>query len=91
MSYTRRFWQQVDVRGYRDCWAWQGSVTAAGHGKYKGQMAHRMALFLSGVKVMPRTDVHHLCAQKLCVNPYHLQVLTHSDHSTVTRGERSGV
>lgn len=89
--YKRQFWGNVDVGGIAECWGWRGSVDPGGHGVYLGQRSHRIALYLSGVLIRPRTDVHHICGQKLCCNPMHLQVMRHSDHSRVTRGIKSGI
>lgn len=90
MSYNaEKFWANVDVRGVGDCWLWQGRSHAGEYGVWKGQGAHRMALWLSGVKLDSRHDCHHVCGQKLCCSPFHLQVLMHADHGRVTASERN--
>jgi len=47
------------------------------------QMAHRVSLALCGVKV-DGLIVHHMCRNKLCVNPSHLQLLeSHHEHGAL--------
>lgn len=87
MSYDiASFWALVDVKDNVDeCWLWLGPTDAAGYGVFKGQRAHRMSLFFSGVNPGKGQDVNHRCETVGCVSPFHLQVMTHSDHSRWTR------
>lgn len=81
------FWANVSVGHKADpdaCWIWEGPITEDGYGLFKSQRAHRVALWLSGVPTRYRTDVDHMCKTRMCVNPFHLQVLRHSDHSRLT-------
>lgn len=88
-----KFWAHVTVGGVTDCWPWTGRVDDAGYGRYKGQGAHRLSLYLSGVPMDSRHDVDHECGVKGCVSPFHLRVMTHADHARVTasmRGQQHG-
>lgn len=86
------FWRDVSVQpSMVSCWNWLGRVTPSGYGKHRGHAAHRLAVWLSGVPLDSRLDVNHACRNKLCCNPGHLQVLRHSDHSRVTRGQQHGI
>lgn len=73
------FWARLDPEDAADvegCWPWQGMVVQNGYGMaFRGGRdvgAHRFAYeFLVG----PLGDWHldHLCRNKLCVNPWHLE------------------
>lgn len=80
------FWARVDRSG--DCWAWTGALNAKGYGicRYQGRtlLAHRLAFgFTSGP--VPSGDLDHLCRNRRCVNPGHLEAVLHRDN--VLRGE----
>lgn len=65
------------------CWLWQGHITNAGYGRMswkRGDLmtrgAHRIALEAIGEAVPTDLVVDHLCRQRNCVNPDHLEVVT---------------
>ena len=83
-----RFWRKVDTSGGPTaCWWWLtkgNKSTPYRYGYFAmpgGQVgAHRVALVLSGVKIKPPLEVDHLCGNKNCVNPLHLEVVTHREN-----------
>lgn len=74
------------------CWLWHGSVQRDGYarfwigpGKTKTMLAHRVwweHLFgpIGETADGERLTLHHDCYTKHCVNPAHLQALTHAAH-----------
>lgn len=73
------------------CWLWTGAVDWAGYGEVwwrgKRHRAHR-AVYQAYRGIMP-TELDHLCREKRCVNPGHLEPVTHPEnlrrhYSTVT-------
>ena len=70
-----------------DCWIWKGAISTHGYGlvarkKYaKHQYAHRIAYVIHIGPVPDGHDIHHSCGNKACVNPEHLEALTHADHA----------
>lgn len=76
------------------CWLWTGSVVTAGYGAIsvfrKNTSAHR-ASYVAFVGEIPTGKlVRHKCDTKLCVNPEHLTLGTHSDNA-YDRSERGRV
>lgn len=78
------------------CWIWQGATgfhpkyrkhrygqikVTTGFKQSYLTTAHRYAYEVAnGVSVPKGMDVDHICGTKLCVNPAHLQVLSHWDN-----------
>lgn len=78
-----RFWLKVDKGG--DCWLWTASVLPNGYGQFDHTTAHRRSIeFTTGKPVPAGAVVDHLCRNRLCVNPSHLEVVTQS--TNVNRG-----
>lgn len=79
------------MRGADDCWLWQAGTfgTVMGYGCFydRGRMryAHRVAYELEVGAVPEGMELDHTCRQPLCVNPAHLQPVTHAEN--VRRGE----
>lgn len=84
----RRFWSRVDKSG--DCWLWLGGYSGNGYGRFspkrdKGVGAHRFA-YESVVGPIPSgKEIDHLCRNRGCVNPAHLEVVTSKQN--LLRGE----
>jgi hypothetical protein len=73
-----RFWSKVDKSG--ECWTWLGAQTANGYGRnmFRGRriMAHRIAYMLVLGDIPTNFQIDHLCRNRLCVNPNHLEAVT---------------
>ncbi len=82
-----RFWAKVDTSG--DCWEWTaGTTVRGGYGWFNTgsapMVAYRVAwLFLRG-DIPSGLELDHLCRNVLCVNPNHLEPVTHAEN--VRRG-----
>lgn len=74
-----RFWEKVIKKNNNECWDWFGSKSR-GYGNigYKGKTykAHRISFLLAGHNLDPMLTIDHLCMNKLCVNPDHLEQVT---------------
>lgn len=62
------------------CWIWSGAITSAGYGNVKrggrNFKAHRLLWTILRGKLRARLVLDHLCRNRRCVNPYHLEPVT---------------
>lgn len=67
-----------------ECWLWTGCFGGNGYGAFameeKTYSAHHAAWLLYRGKIEPGLEVDHLCRQKACVNPNHLEPVTHKEN-----------
>lgn len=87
LSDIERFWSKVSHT--TGCWFWLGSLDTHGYGNFKAQgrkwLSHRIAYFLTtGSLTGQGLEFDHLCRVRHCVNPEHLEAVTHREN--VRRG-----
>lgn len=74
-----RFMQYVEVDG-SGCWQWVGAIRPSGYGAFqvlKGSVrAHRFIYQLLVGPIPDGLHLDHLCRNKACVNPKHLEPVT---------------
>ena len=68
-----------------ECWVWKGRRDREGYGVtyVRGQAtgAHRVAVERArGEKLLAGEVVRHLCRCRACVNPAHLEPVTHREN-----------
>jgi HNH endonuclease len=83
-----QFWPKVDKSG--ECWTWTGYVNQSGYGRFylstekRATMAHRFAYEQIVGPIPEGLTLDHLCRNRGCVNPAHLEPVTNREN--VLRG-----
>lgn len=76
-----RFWSYVDKSGPGGCWTWTGGKSPDGYGiLHINNTTAYMPRFAYELMVAPIPDglePDHLCRNRACVNPAHLEPVTH--------------
>lgn len=88
---TNRFWNKVNKT--ETCWVWTAGKNADGYGYISESKngvkrhfrAHRLAYEFSHGLIPVGLELDHLCRNRACVNPAHLEVVT--SKINVLRGE----
>ena len=78
------FLDRFAVDAESGCWIWQGPPASGGHGQvainHVTVTAHRAVYEHFNGPLAEGMTLHHLCSNRLCVNPAHMQEMTHSEH-----------
>lgn len=70
------------ARGY-------GQIQAGGRAAKRGYLAHRLAYEVAFGPIPAGMQVDHICHVRLCVNPSHLRLATHSENQQNRSGAGS--
>lgn len=74
----------VQAKINTDCWVWSGAKSSKGYGCLwsggKSHLAHRFVYELMIEPLTPGAQVDHKCRNILCVNPDHLEPVTHAEN-----------
>lgn len=83
-SLQERFWPKVDKRGPGGCWIWTAAKTPLGYGAISVEgvprRAHRISYVWSKGPIPDGLEIDHLCRVRSCVNPDHLEAVTHKEN-----------
>lgn len=84
---AERFWKKVNRCGPGECWNWLASTTGqTGYGQFWmkdiGRMApaHRVAYELEVGVIPDGLYIDHLCRNRGCCNPAHLEPVTNAEN-----------
>lgn len=82
VSLPQRFWSKVQMT--ESCWLWVGAIKENGYGRFRfdgrAQHAHRVAYQAMRGEVPSELELDHLCRNRRCVNPDHLEAVTHREN-----------
>lgn len=85
----KKFWSHVDKTGDEGCWNWKGHKKSSKyygifHYRKKTPGAHRISYAIHHNEDISDKHIHHICENRGCVNPDHLEALLPIDHMRKT-------
>lgn len=90
VSPAERFWNAVMPEPMSGCWLWDGAYNNKGYGRLSVgsiadgsagfAMAHRISFELHFGPIPESLELDHLCRNPSCVNPQHLEPVTHAEN-----------
>lgn len=84
-----RFSDKIERIPFSTCWYWLGALDRDGYAQFRldgrAPMAHRVAYEHFVAKIGDGLEIDHLCKNRSCVNPTHLQPVPHAEN--VRRGD----
>jgi len=92
-SAEERFWDKVNREGENGCWEWTAYILPNGYGWFglvtganqRNALAHRVAYEFVVGPVPTGLQLDHLCRNRRCVNPDHLEPVTRREN--ILRGQ----
>lgn len=89
----KRFARKIRAGGHDlQCWEWNGAKSRNGYGTFDDNgtvNAHKWAWRWLVGDIPEGMELDHICRNRLCVRPSHLQVVTHAEHSALGVKQRS--
>lgn len=71
---ARDVWSMLDIGDWWDCWPYTGVLNSSGYGP------HRRTFLAAGGYIPDGLELDHLCGNKPCCNPLHLEPVTPAEN-----------
>ncbi len=85
----RRFTAKIQIDEVNGCWVWTAAISGPGYAVLsvggRAALAHRVSYELFVGPIPLGLELDHLCRNTRCVNPDHLEPVTHREN--MVRGE----
>lgn len=82
--FETEFHSRYDIHPQSGCFEWKinpkRSATKPNYPAFKDVKAYNVAFLLAGGIIPEKTELDHLCRNKRCVNPSHLEPVTHAEN-----------
>lgn len=87
-----RFSDKYTINEQTGCWEWHGSINDDGYGHVRdGQKiirAHQYSYLLFFGEIPEDCELDHLCNNRICVNPKHLEAVSHTENVARIKGRK---
>ena len=89
----KRYKRLVEIGEPGQCWNWLGNTNKkTGYGKkqWLGEswLAHRWVWTMLFGSIPSDMTINHICSNRRCVNPHHLEVVSHTENCRHGRGTK---
>ena len=80
----QKFTDKIHPEPNTGCWLWAGALNRDGYGianrQYRTRMAHSISYEFVFGPIPEGLELDHLCRVRCCVNPDHLEAVTHLEN-----------
>ena len=84
-TFEERLTTRYEVDPSTGCWLWMGTLTWGGYGQIarhgRNVTAHRAMWEHHRGPIEGRLTIDHLCLNRRCVNPNHMDLVTYSENN----------